>query len=220
MQGTPFDRYYTSDLPRAVQTAQIILKEINGDNNDDVVTSFLVVDKRLREMAKGAREGFSKSITYEEALRLRRIKDSQDSSLPLRETEEEAWQRIYSLIYRCVEEAVVENSHSNQGQPCRRVFCMSHSGILRIFLRRLIGEDALYSHPNAKFDPTGLFYIPNTSVTILDVGLQTKRVVYGSTTAQPAIQQRTQSDHNLQADIIELTRADHLGTDTASSFAE
>ena len=220
MKETPFDRYYTSDLPRAVQTAQIVLNEARCDDND-AVTSSLVLDNRLREIAKGAREGFSKSVTYEEALQLRRISDPGDSSLPLCETEVEAWQRMYSLICGWVEEAVAEQSHSSNAQPCRHVFCMSHSGILRVFLRRLIGDERLHSHPNARFDPTGLFYIPNTSATILDVGLQSKSVTDDSSTAQHSIQeQQKRSDHNLDVDIIELTWADHLGKDAATSFAE
>ncbi|EED88436.1 phosphoglycerate mutase, partial [Thalassiosira pseudonana CCMP1335] len=56
-------RMYCSDLDRAHRTARIVLG-LEDDIN-------LVVDARLRELAKGAREGFLKSLTYEEAMELR-----------------------------------------------------------------------------------------------------------------------------------------------------
>ena len=101
---------------------------------------------------------------------------------------------------------------------------MTHSGILRIFLRRLLGQERLHNHPNAKFDTTGLFYLPNASVTILDVRLvPPSQSDPGSCDDEQQQQQQQQQivDHNLQVDIVELTWADHLGQDSkATAYAE
>lgn len=51
------------------------------------------------------------------------------------------------------------------------VLAIGHSGSYRIFLERLVGQEQLRAHPDAQYDPLGRFYIPNTSLTILDVTL-------------------------------------------------
>ena len=216
MQETPFDFYYASDLPRAVETSRIVLSEARPD-----AMAKLVLERRLREMAKGAREGFPKSVNYDEALRLRRIKDTSSTTVPLRETEEEAWLRMYSFIRSVVTSGLEKRKTHNDTQPCCHVFCMSHSGILRVFLHRLLGKERLYNHSGAKFDATGLFYLPNTSVTILDVGLRTNNLTSVRDNDQQQPPQQS-PDHDLDVDIIQLTLADHLGTYNiaAMAFAE
>lgn len=178
-------------------------------------------------MAKGAREGFSKNVTNDEAVALRRARDGVDAPIPLRETEDQAWERIYDMIYSLVREAVEQKSNNNdaQRQPCSHLFFMTHSGILRIFLRRLLGQERLHNHPNAKFDATGLFYLPNTSVTILDVRLVPPNPSDPASCDDEQQQQQPQQqqivDHNLQVDIVELTWADHLGQDSKdTAYAE
>ena len=212
MRETQFDRYYTSDLYRAVRTANIVLKEASPADATTVV-----LERRLREMGKGAKEGFAKSISYDEAVRLRQSTDSTNAELPLKETEDEAWNRIYAFIRELIQEETKRRSNEDgrgtQSHPSN-IFLMSHSGITRVFLRRLLGEKRLYSHSSAKFDKSGLFYIPNTSVTILDVGL---RGIDDDTCDE----REPVPYHDLDVDIVELTWAEHLGVANAeSAYAE
>lgn len=100
--GGYYWRTYCSDLHRAHRTAKIALglEDVHGtellqqqhqldssqdDSNNNSNSSNninLIVDPRLRELAKGAREGYRKSFSYEEALEARRnVQEASLSSL-------------------------------------------------------------------------------------------------------------------------------------------
>jgi broad specificity phosphatase PhoE len=53
--------------------------------------------------------------------------------------------------------------------PVYKVLIISHSALLRIFLRRLLSDERLKRHPDARFDTDGHVYLPNTSLTILEI---------------------------------------------------
>ena len=203
IRETTFQRYYTSDCTRAVETTRMVLE--SASRSDAPVT----LEPLLRELAKGAREGYPKSVSYEEALRARQ--NHNNDAIPLVETDDEAWNRIHAFIHRLLEE-IAAKSEKTPKDPFN-VFVMSHSAILRIFLRRLIGDDHLYNHPCARFDSGGIFYIPNTSLTILDVGLD-------SNSAPSIPEERRSPYHNFHVDIIQLTWADHLGKNAEAAHAE
>jgi broad specificity phosphatase PhoE len=213
LKETDFTAFYCSDLGRAVETTQLILSELDRD------TTYIRLEKRLREMAKGAREGFSKITTHAQAM-AQRQKDDGDSPIPFQETEDEAWQRIHDFVL-----GLLTRSHSTEGacdettdvpstNRSRNVFVLSHSGILRVFLQRLIGKDRLYKHPNARFDKSGRFYLPNTSVTILDVELRNEAEI-------PEEQKKGNYslNHNFDVTIVQLTWDEHLGSLKTSSVA-
>ena len=103
--GGYYWRTYCSDLHRAHRTAKIALglEDVHGNellqqqqqrnslqhdssNNDNYSSNNninLIVDPRLRELAKGAREGYRKSFSYEEALEARRVQQASLSSSSL-----------------------------------------------------------------------------------------------------------------------------------------
>lgn len=196
-----FRRYYTSDLTRAVQTAESVLESASRTE------ASLILEPRLREMAKGARQGFPKSMTYEEAIDSRRRQFFQDP-LPRLETEDDCWDRMHSFLKEVMQQAHTECEAERSGDYPHCIFILIHSGILRIFLKRMIGEDLLYSHSRSRFDKTGLLYIPNTSVTILDVSTAAK-------------DEKLSPYHDFNVNLVELTWADHLsGTVVDGSYAE
>lgn len=208
IRNTNFLRYYTSDLPRALHTTKVVLESASKAN------FHLILEPRIRETAKGAREGFSKHMTYAEALAAREKLNPHDPIPPL-ETEDDAWNRMYAFLKEVVQDitasAFLDLEECDSGPPC--VFIMTHSGILRIFLRKMIGEKRLYAHPSALFDKGGMFYLPNTSVTILDVKFEKNE--------DDDNDGNQRSHHNIDVDVVELTHADHLPQTTIeAAYAE
>jgi broad specificity phosphatase PhoE len=196
---------YASDLERAEQTAHLILDSAGKSPET------LILDPRLRETSKGARQGFPKTMSEEEALEERRKRKDDTEPLPELETEDEGWIRAIDWLNNVVTDAVrtarLESFLAPQDQqqssttPCYTVLAVAHAGIYRIFLRRLLGEERLFAHPDATFDPTDdRFAIPNTSLTILDV--------------TPVLQENGEAvpiDQSFEhVDIVQLTGAGHL----------
>lgn len=201
IRDTEFWRLYASDLERAEHTAHLIL------NSAGKSTETLILDQRLRETLKGARQGYPKTMSSEEACEERR-KRKDNEPVPELETEDEAWNRALDWLNHVVRDAVLttrlESSlppEQQQPIPCYNVLATAHAGIYRIFLRRLLGEDRLFAHPDATFDPVdSRFALPNTSLTILDV--------------TPRIRENGEAEAIDQAydqvDIVQLTGTGHL----------
>ena len=129
-------------------------------------------DSRLRELAKGARQGLPKRLTYGEALQVRQqqIESGEmdaDAPIPLLETEDDAWNRIVEWLEEVVSDALVATTQQGKDEAVD-VLVIAHSGLLRVFLHRLLPPERLRSHPDATYDPVdGKFAIPNASLTIL-----------------------------------------------------
>jgi len=99
-------RTYSSDLSRAKDTAKYVLDDLNAK---------LIQDDRLREVAKGVREGRDVKITYEEAMELflQENKNNDDAhdkkiDLPKNETEQQVFDRVQSWIKDVVLDAIQE----------------------------------------------------------------------------------------------------------------
>jgi broad specificity phosphatase PhoE len=144
----PFWRYYTSDLKRCQKTAKLILGleeeeseydgesddlkvihtpsyQVNNNNNNDENNhnhnqnnNVLILDERLRERAKGVREGRDKTLTYNEAFELycleRAANNENDESmwkLPLLELENEVWERVQDWIEEIVQDAYKKSTY-------------------------------------------------------------------------------------------------------------
>jgi broad specificity phosphatase PhoE len=201
IKDTAFWRMYASDMPRAEHTAHLIL------NSAGKSPETLVLDPRLRETLKGARQGFPKSMSEDDALEERR-KRNDTEPVPKLETEDEGWSRAIDWLNDVVKDAVLtarlESSLAPDEQrsiPHYTVLAIGHAGLYRIFLRRLLGEDRLFAHPDASYDPTdSRFAIPNTSLTILDV--------------TPKLQENGEVvpiDQSFEhVDIVQLTGTGHL----------
>lgn len=148
-EGGYYWRTYCSDLHRAHRTAKIALgledahgnellqqhhqpdlsQNYSNDNSNSSNNINLIVDPRLRELAKGAREGYRKSFSYEEALEARRVQQASSPSLinatttaeqqsksseelvdiPLLESADDAWIRVKDWIDSLVVDAAIEH---------------------------------------------------------------------------------------------------------------
>jgi broad specificity phosphatase PhoE len=133
-------------------------------------------DARLREVSKGARQGFPKSWTYEQALEAR---NQNEQAIPLLESAQDAWKRIFDWMYDVMlqsENETNENDEDSEEEKVRKVLVISHAGTLRLLLHHLVPD----GHPSLKMaddpsrppDDTKRFAVPNTSLTILDVTLR------------------------------------------------
>jgi broad specificity phosphatase PhoE len=167
-------RTYCSDLHRAHRTARIVLglEDIHGteieqlasdDNNGDNSNRRninLIVEPRLRELAKGAREGYPKSLSYEEAV-ARRIQEADNGSsssdnveIPLLESIDDAWERAKDWIDSLVNDASIEynaenkssidescnDANNNDGKTTEKVynvFGLSHSALIRTMIHKM-----------------------------------------------------------------------------------
>lgn len=136
------------------------------------------LESRLREMAKGAREGVPKRIKYEEALTEYRTEHGDDEPFPLLETEEAVWERFRNWMFEVVGDVVRQHRVECQATPHQTqrvysVFALSHSGTLRTALKYLVPEQLPASidlSPQTSDGSTSNHLIvPNTSVTIIDI---------------------------------------------------
>ena len=145
IKSTPFWRTYTSDLGRTVESIRLLQLPLDRD---------VIVEPRLRELAKGAREGLPKHTTYDEALRIHggRNASSDHEPPPLLESEQAALGRLHSWL----EDVVLDAIHDFRGSDVCNVLAMSHSGCIRT----LVG---------AIQDETPPVLIPNASVTIIEL---------------------------------------------------
>jgi broad specificity phosphatase PhoE len=172
IKSTIFWRKYCSDLGRTQETAKLILA-------DDSNTSDWILDVRIREIAKGARQEYPKSWQYERAM-LERQRVGKE--LPLLETSEDAWRRISDFLASVLEDANVEFAGKNDATVAAvassspvtvNVLVVSHAGALRTLLQRMAPQanPALHHQddPRQPPDDQKRLQIPNTSVTILEV---------------------------------------------------
>ncbi len=165
-------------------------------------------DVRLREVSRGAREGLPKGLTDEQAYSERVRLGIKTTISPAEETYE-AWIRVAEWLEELMHDAAhgnfwAENSHSNDNQT-RNVLVISHSGLLRIFLERLVGIQRLQHHPAARFEEhNGVrqLVIPNTSVTILTIDVQ-------HLSSQTTNEERTSWTASDAVHVEQLTNTDH-----------
>ena len=142
-------KVFSSDLERCKTTSRLILfgsatsattstendKNRNGiavaaaaTNNINTSTcsstTIIHLDKRLRERAKGAREGQSKHLTYSEALELfqqnaqKQGKIFRESDIPLLETELEVLDRFQDWLEETLADAVHHYHYCNSRRNC------------------------------------------------------------------------------------------------------
>lgn len=203
----PFWRKYSSDLPRAQRTARIILgiekpsSKDDGYDTDKTYSDYdfsedainLHLDSRLRERAKGVREGQDKSLTYEQAwdkYREARFRDGLvDESkwkIPKLENEEEVWERVRDFLEEKLFEAYMEfetNQNSDYISKRRKqgslhgvnefdLLAVTHSGTLRIIIEKMVGDQLPENIEREAQDKNGVregrLKVPNTSKTVIE----------------------------------------------------
>lgn len=171
-----FWRKYVSNLGRAERTANLILGEDKSLEDHGVS-----LEPLLRELAKGAREGYPKTMTYKEAEERYREEHGPTAEFPLLETEDEAYARVQQWMFQVVGDAIREHasqcsdkdSLSSTPPKVYSIFALSHSGTLRAVFGRLVPEQLPSSidlTPVGRNGASaGAMKVPNTSVTIIDV---------------------------------------------------
>lgn len=193
----PFWRRISSDLFRAQRTARIILgieKQIgkNQDSETDDTDSEdkedgLILDARLRERAKGVREGQDRNLTYDEAWnnfvesrRKEGLTDTRKWTIPKHENEEDVWERIKDFLQENLLDAYLEFTSNDEYSIFTRkpinvdldLLAVSHSGTIRTLINKLV-EDQLpmdVEREDQSMDGQckGRLKIPNTSKTIIE----------------------------------------------------
>lgn len=170
---------YSSDLSRAYETALLVLG--NKNEGDFVVHK----DYRLREVAKGAREGRDIELSYEEALsmyeqeKMNYINSSDDDNansfpeIPLLETHEDVWARFSEWLQDTVDDVILhikeEKDNSNNIDPSKmeenivNILAASHSGTIRIVIEELLSANEL---PDVLKDKNGkIIQKPATNIS-------------------------------------------------------
>jgi broad specificity phosphatase PhoE len=173
----PFWRRYSSDLGRAQTTTRLILSI--GDDLTPIESLGVSLEPRLRELAKGAREGLSKSMSYEEAKVIFWQRHGPDTPFPLLETEEAVWERTKDWLMEVIGDAVKDYRQQSDNKDKRpkvySVFVVLHAGTLRTALKYLVPEQMpeTVDLSTQTFDGSTSKHlkVPNTSVTIVDISL-------------------------------------------------
>jgi len=229
-----FWRVYSSDYARTQQTAALILR--GGATYDEesnfraAFTATIVPDNRLKERAKGVKEGRPKSVPYEEALQLHYREHGGTSSpnnattikLPLLETELDVWTRIQNWINEAVMDAhEIHTGKSSYARHNRRevydILAVSHSATIRTTVNRLVGEQLpttiVRGSGGKEGSETGMLKVPNTSMTIIDIAVGeylTPNRDDDDNDGTNNTNNTNVSIHQIGAELIELTNTDHL----------
>lgn len=191
IKDVEFWRRYASDLQRTQHTALLI----DSDHS-------FILDERLREIAKGAREGFPKSYTMDQCMECFK---SRPEEVPKLESSEDAWRRLSKFLHHLLHEAELEDErfqYGKVGKKARNVLVVSHSGTIRLLLHKLLPD----AHPLLQvsadtagaLDDSKRFQIPNTSLTILDISMH------------PIDTESENSEGRIKADLVTLNSIDHL----------
>jgi 2,3-bisphosphoglycerate-dependent phosphoglycerate mutase len=139
LAGEPFDALVSSDLGRALQTAQRIAAAMNRE---------VVADARFRERSFGCCEGLTYAELHE------RFPDGfgrhlQDNDPDFRIPEAETRREFYARIARAFEELADEH-------PDRHVLVVCHGGVLAALFRHVhgipAGEPQAVDIPNAAYN--------------------------------------------------------------------
>jgi len=184
LSGVSFWRSYSSDLHRAERTAKYILSA--NEKESDV----LRIDSRLRERAKGVREGRHKSLSREECLTIWEKKNN-GLNLPFEEDDNMVWKRFVDWL----ESEVLRSVNEPAGSPCEtgieeksnvNVLVVSHSGTIRIILNKLkkiiVQQEQIVNEEDKtiKSHQTELvskdMMIPNTSISVVDISINANRL--------------------------------------------
>ena len=158
-----FDKLVVSDMERTRHTARLV-----------VPSATFELEPRLREMAKGAREGFPKILTYEEALKMRQQSAEDLGDLPLLESNNDVWNRVSDWLLEAIREAVALRQHpSSKVYSCLAV---THAGVIRSMCAHLVPRQLPESIDTSDMGQDGAtqshLVVPTTSVTILDFSLR------------------------------------------------
>jgi broad specificity phosphatase PhoE len=188
VRGIRYWRVYTSDLQRCKDTAELIMSNYNAEDtmndccrDDNVEEEMRIfVDSRLRERAKGVREGRPKRLSHSQCIELHHNDEKaagKNLIVPLLESEEDVYNRLLEFLTAVMRD-VLNHQHGQHiptpQQPCPsklskdyHVLVVSHSGTIRTLISRILGsEHWAGSHSILSVDPD--VKVPNLSITSID----------------------------------------------------
>lgn len=165
LQNQVFHRYIMSDMERTQHTARLVMPSVTFSQ-----------ESRLREMAKGAREGFPKSLSYQEALQLWQQSNSNDKQVPLLESDDDVRRRVVNWLLEVLRHEVADS----QRQSPKSILVVTHAGVIRTLCAQLVPNQMPESVDISDMGPDGStqrhLEVPNTSVTVIDFVLPDNEV--------------------------------------------
>lgn len=194
--GQFYWKIFSSDLGRCVSTARLILGMTSeslddgaGQENEENYVIFFQ-DKRLRERAKGIREGHSKHLSYEQVMeeiqhgRKTAVCDDnmatifESDSPMLLESELQVMERFQDWLDETIRDAYKHycecqcQSGGGGGDGSYHVLVISHSGLIRIVLERFLhlGKQIPANasrEGECQHTKVSRLVIPNTSKTVI-----------------------------------------------------
>lgn len=164
LKNQVFHRYIMSDMERTQHTARLVMPSVTFSQ-----------ESRLREMAKGAREGFPKALSYQEALRLWQ-QSNNDKQVPLLESDDDVRRRVVNWLLEVLRHEVADS----QQQSANSILVVTHAGVIRTLCAQLVPNQMPASVDISDMGPDGStqrhLEVPNTSVTVLDFVLRGNEV--------------------------------------------
>jgi len=158
LEHLSFQKYVTSDMERARHTAQLVSP-----------SSLFVLEPRLREMGKGAREGHPKIMTYKEALKERGIFPGNEKNLPLLESENQVWERVSFWLNALLNEVFI--SETIISVELYSILVITHAGVIRTLCSHLLSdkmpEGIDISNVGVNGSTERHLSIPNCSATVI-----------------------------------------------------
>mmetsp|Transcript_17549 Transcript_17549/g.19564 ORF Transcript_17549/g.19564 Transcript_17549/m.19564 type:complete len:269 (-) Transcript_17549:1795-2601(-) len=159
LENLAFQRYVTSDMERARKTAQLVSP-----------SSAFSLESRLREMGKGAREGYPKVMMHEDATRMRNL---EGKTIPLLESDDQVWERVSDWLIELLVDIPTINKGNFMGPHSALV--ITHAGIIRTVCSRLLSGQMPKAIDTSRVGVNGTgknhLSIPNCSVTIITISV-------------------------------------------------
>ena len=94
-----------NDADGTTESSAEVATIVSDQHEAPIHVPSVIQDKRLRERAKGVREGRPKTVTHDEALKLHQSENGADAPLPLLESDDDVWSRVKDWIDEVASEA-------------------------------------------------------------------------------------------------------------------
>lgn len=221
IQFPKFWRLYASDLKRTQKTAKLIQQGAMADVGSDscpLEGQDYILEKRIRELSKGARQGFLKTLSTEEAVEERRKQAEKagrtlkEEDIPLLESEQDGYARFSDWLFELLRDAIKEynNKHRKKEKNASNephqllALVVSHSALIRSVLTSMFSREELDAQ-GAVFDSPSHLLVPNTSLTMLEITPNLESSLWNRETPPSASEFKSV----FKARLVELTWTGH-----------
>jgi len=176
-----------------------------GNNENERYHPSLILEPRLRERAKGVREGRDKKLSYKEAMVLFEREQSAleggvvQEEIPKLETEQDVWRRVHDWMMDIWKDAHFDfqSKQEQPGKDCSsssdddmigipvepcvyNVLAVSHSGTMRTAIEKMVGSQLPSNiereETDRDGDQVGRLLVPNTSVTTIELNTKMRHL--------------------------------------------